>query len=77
MSKQKFSFPDLIIEQCIPNCRQCSGVWIKDSIQHRIICRCKFCDHGQNKKAGLGSQPRHQPAAVTSHSKPLPCDYDK
>jgi hypothetical protein len=61
MSRQKSSIPDLIIEQCIPNCLQCTGVWTNESIQHRIICRCKFCDHGQNKKAGLGTQSRRQP----------------
>jgi hypothetical protein len=38
---------DLLIEKCIPSCEQCPSFWINEQIEHRILCRCKRCNHGK------------------------------
>jgi len=52
---------DIVIEECIPNCKQCPRIWINEHIGHRIICECKkFQNHNINKlgeKAKLPAQP--------------------
>ena len=37
------NFPDLGISECIPNCRDCPGMWINEQLGHRIVCECKKC----------------------------------
>jgi hypothetical protein len=41
---------DLVIEECIPNCKQCSEIWVNEHIEHRIVCWCKKCNHGKNEQ---------------------------
>jgi hypothetical protein len=35
--------PDLVIEECIPNCEECADIWINELVGHRIVCKCKKC----------------------------------
>jgi len=58
MFPEESSMPDLIVEQCIPNCNECPGNWINTEIQHQIICRCHKCKHGQSEKASLSNQAK-------------------
>ena len=37
------NLPDLRISECIPNCRECPGIWINEQLGHSIICECKKC----------------------------------
>jgi hypothetical protein len=41
---------DLIIEECIPNCEKCPSVWSNEQLAHRIVCKCKKCQHGNIQK---------------------------
>ena len=45
--------PDLIIQNCLPNCGECPGKWKNEYIKHNIICRCKKCMHGIQGGYGL------------------------
>ena len=45
------SIPPIIVEECIPSCEQCPSVWINEEIGHRILCRCKKCNHGITENA--------------------------
>ena len=36
---------DLVIEECIPNCEKCPSVWVNEQIGHRLVCKCKKCQH--------------------------------
>jgi hypothetical protein len=51
--------PDLVIEECIPNCEQCPSSWINEQIAHRIVCRCTKCEH---HKTEAGEVIGHQPS---------------
>jgi hypothetical protein len=37
------TLPDLRISECIPNCKECPGMWINQQLGHRIVCECKTC----------------------------------
>ena len=37
---------NLLILDCIPNCKECPGKWKNEHIKHYIVCECKKCDHG-------------------------------
>jgi hypothetical protein len=50
MFTEEFSLPDLILEQCIPNCKECPSLWMSKQIAHRIVCRCIKCQHGKIQK---------------------------
>ena len=49
----QYFLPDLIIENCIPNCEHCPSAWTNKNIGHKIVCRCKKCGHGIQGKNGL------------------------
>ncbi len=63
-------YPDLIIHECIPDCQECSKIWINSVTGHKIVCNCTKCDHGKNKQNSLGeicqSTPNAIEAAVTN-----------
>jgi hypothetical protein len=50
MQEQEFcqnALQDLVLEVCPLGCdKKCSEVWINETIGHRIVCRCKKCNHG-------------------------------
>ena len=50
--------PDLIIENCLPNCGECPGQWKNEYSKHRIVCRCNKCKHGDSSDLGLDGQNR-------------------
>jgi hypothetical protein len=39
-------FQDLITDACPLGCDICSRVYVNEYIGHRILCRCKRCNHG-------------------------------
>ena len=42
--------PDLIISTCPLGCnKKCAEVWINDSIEHRIICKCACKNHKKHR----------------------------
>jgi hypothetical protein len=44
------TFQDLEIYGCEPSCDQCPGEWINKIIDHKIICKCVRCEHGDKSK---------------------------
>jgi hypothetical protein len=62
MQSSSPTYPDLIIEDCIPSCRECPSIWTNEKIGHRILCRCKKCKHGEiegvDKSGDLEVPPR-------------------
>lgn len=53
---------DLVIEECIPSCKRCAGIWINQLIQHKILCSCMKCEHGKKNETldPKVTQPLHQ-----------------
>ena len=42
--------PDLEVDECIPTCQNCPGIWVNEVINHRIICLCCKNGHSKNNK---------------------------
>lgn len=47
------NLPDLRISECIPNCRECPGMWINEQFGHRIVCECKKCLKHKDQTNGI------------------------
>jgi hypothetical protein len=60
---KSYTLPDLTIPECIPNCNECSRIWINECIGHRIVCKCKWCSHGNQNSDKSG-----QMSGMTSES---------
>jgi hypothetical protein len=61
---------DLIIEECIPNCEECAGIWINELIGHRIVCVCNKCEKHKeraNELIYLQKQRLEEEAGKPSH----------
>jgi len=46
---------DLVIDECIPNCKLCKRVWKNEIIHHQIVCYCRNCRHGKLTDESLGA----------------------
>jgi len=46
------TLPDLIVSICPFGCNgTCQKVWLNETIDHRIICKCKKCNHNKKRLA--------------------------
>lgn len=64
------SLPDLVIEECIPNCEECARIWINELVGHRIVCKCKKCEkhkEGANELNYLQKQRLEEEVDKPSH----------
>lgn len=50
--KSEHILSDIILESCPLGCdRKCSKLWINEIIGHRILCKCRRCDHDKKEEA--------------------------
>jgi hypothetical protein len=42
--------PDLVVDQCPGGCNKCDKIYINVQTGHRIICKCKNCNHNEEKE---------------------------
>jgi hypothetical protein len=41
---QTDNLSDLVLNRCPLGCRNCTGAWINETTNHRIVCKC-VCNH--------------------------------
>ena len=42
--------PDLVIDLCPIDCKDCGKIFVNALTGHRIVCKCKTCGHYKEKE---------------------------
>jgi hypothetical protein len=75
MIEQQKIVPDLILNGCPVNCKDCKRIYLNDQIRHRIVCKCPCHPLNEEKQreqenklqsASLVASPKRQAVTTTN-----------